>query len=268
MPEESVPCGVDGTVASPARIYDALLGGKENYTVDRQVAENLTHLVPLLPRIIRDNREFLGRAVRYLATEHDIRRFLDVGSGLPTEENVHHVAQAVDPSAQVVYADNDPMAVVHAQALMAKTPGTAAIRADLRDPADLLARPAVRDLLDAGEPVGLLLVAVVHFLADDEDPYGVVSTLASALPPGSFIVMSHATADIEQEYRREAEAAYRATSDMHTRTKAEVNRFFDGMRLVEPGVVWSYDWRPPIKIPDPGPSRQGFYAAVAQVSPG
>ena len=267
MPEESVPRGVDGSVASPARIYDALLGGKENYAVDRVVAENLTHLVPLLPRIIRDNRDFLGRAVRFLAVEHGIRRFLDIGSGLPTEENVHQVAQAVDPSARVVYADNDPMAVVHARALMAKTPGTTATRADLRDPADVLARPEVRDLLSAGEPVGLLLVAVVHFLADDEDPYGVVSALTSALPPGSFIVMSHATSDIDQEHRREAETAYRATSDMHTRTRAEVTRFFDGMDLVQPGVVWSYDWRPPIKLADPGPSRQGFYAAVAQVSP-
>lgn len=267
MPEESVPQGVDGTVASPARIYDALLGGKENYAVDRAVAENLTQLVPLLPRMIRDNRDFLGRAVRCLAADHGIRHFLDVGSGLPTQENVHHVARAVDPSAQVVYVDNDPMAVVHARALMAKTPGTTATGADLRDVADLLSRPEVRDLLSQGEPVGLLLVAVVHFLSDEEDPFGVVAELTAAMPPGSFVVMSHATADIDQESRREAENAYRASSDMHTRTKAEVTRFFDGMRLLEPGVVWSYDWRPAIELPDPGSSRQGFYAAVAEISP-
>jgi hypothetical protein len=231
--------------ATAARIYDYILGGTHNFPADRAAAEALVRAAPFAPAVARANRAFLGRAVRYL-TDVGIRQFLDLGSGIPTVGNVHEVT---GPDARVVYVDIDPVAVAESLEILENRPGATAIRADVRQPDTILDHPAVRRLISFDEPVGLLMVTVLHFIADDGEAYGSVDRLVSALSPGSFLVVSHgsippqtllpATVQGTEEVYRS-----RTATPVRGRTEAEVARFFSGFELVEPGLVWVPAWRP------------------------
>jgi hypothetical protein len=227
-----------------ARIYDALLGGKDNYPADREAARALAAAVPGAAQAARENRAFLGRAVRFLASRHGISQFLDIGTGLPTREHVHQAARKVIPDARVVYADNDPVVVAHARALLAGQPGVSAVTADVRAPRDLLTSPDVREALDFTRPVGALLVAVLHFVTDDEDPWAAVRCIVDHLAPGSFLVISHVTGDeipasaVEQAHKIYAGAQAPGTA----RSRAEVARFFDGTQLTSAGITDAATW--------------------------
>jgi hypothetical protein len=238
----------------PARVYNFLLGGDVYFEADKRAAEAGMRSNPASRVPPRENRAFLRRAVRYLAIEHGIDQFLDIGTGIPSAPNVHHVAQEVHPAARVIYVDHDPIVLAHAQGLLAGTPEgfTDFRQADLLEPEAILRD--VQKNLDLRKPVGLLLVAVLHFVGDDQDPYGVVRTLTDALPDGSFLALSHLTGDFVPEAWAAVTEIYRRQGvTMRVRSKAEVSRFFDGLELVEPGVEVLTRWHPT----DPGGEPDG-----------
>jgi S-adenosyl methyltransferase len=230
---------VDTDVPNVARIYDFLLGGKDNFAVDRMAARALLVAVPEAARAARVNRAFLATAVRFLAHEAGIRQFLDVGTGLPARGHVHQIARETDPIARVVYCDNDPVVVAHANALLADASTVAAVECDVRLPRQLITHPRVSALIDFDQPVAVLLVAVLHFLEDSENPWAAVRTIKDRLAPGSYLVVSHVTGDeITLEALRQARAVYRGASAPGTaRCREDIERFFDGLEMVEPGVV-------------------------------
>jgi hypothetical protein len=245
---------INTSVPNPARIYDYLLGGKDNYPADREVAEQVVAIAPVAREVVRDNRAFLRRAVGFLTREAGIRQFIDLGSGLPTHGNVHEIAQAIAPDARVVYVDNDAMVVTHSRALLAGD-NTIAVQADLREPDAILDHPEVRKLIDFDRPVALLMLAILHFVPDDQDPWGVVARFRDALPPGSYLAVSHGTRDIPErhdmtpeqmaEMGTRVERLYKLpTASVVNRPRAQVERFFDGFDLVDPGLVEIQRWRP------------------------
>lgn len=245
---ERAPTGVDTTTPHPARVYDYALGGKDNFAVDRQLAEEGRKAFPQSFISARASRVFLTRAVRYLAAEAGIRQFLDIGAGLPTSPNVHEVAQAAAPESRVVYVDNDPVVLSHARALLTSAPegATGYIDADLRNVGKILDEATAT--LDFGRPVGIMLVGILHYLTDAADPYGIVARLVDAVPAGSYLTIVHLTGDF---YPEEMEKFMRLWNDSAPpgsegalRSHAEVCRFFDGLELVEPGVVQVSKWRP------------------------
>ena len=237
---------VDTTVAHIARVYDYWLGGKDNFAVDRIAAERVIAAYPDIVRSARGNRVFLGRAVRYLVREAGVRQFLDIGTGLPAANNTHEVAQDAAPECRVVYVDNDPVVLSHAAALLASGPdgATAYVDADLRDPETIL--PAAAKVLDFSRPVAVMLVAILQHISDQDDPYGIVTRLLAEVPSGSYLVLSHPARDIEAAAM--AEIADRmnelVAEKVAFRTRAEVLRFFDGLDLIDPGVVPVPQWRP------------------------
>lgn len=256
---ERPPAGIDVTTPSPARIYDVFLGGKDNYAADRAAASVAVEAGPDIPRAARENRAFLGRAVRF-AVESGIRQFVDLGTGLPTRGSVHEVAQALDPEARVVYVDNDPIVLVHAHALLPPSKTTAVIQADLREPEAILDHPSTRGLIDFNEPVAVLMLAVLHF-ATDAEAGGTIAAFREVMAPGSLLVLSHSTTDGHPDTGEQAASAWKnATSPMHSRTRTEVEALFDGFDLVEPGVVWVPQWRP--EGPEHG--TRWIYAGVAR----
>jgi hypothetical protein len=241
---DSVPAGivprVDASVPNVARIYDSLLGGKDNFAADRDAAAELLALIPDAQAACHHNRVFVRRAVRFLAGQAGIRQFIDIGTGLPTQGNVHDIAQATAPDARVAYVDYDPVVVSHAQALLATTPTVAVINADLRNPEQILTDPAVRALIDFSQPVAVLLAAILHFIADDEHPHQIADTLKAAIPPDSYLVLSHITADeLPEDTRRKAQSIYeRATAPVFPRSREAIQRFLDGLETAsEPGVT-------------------------------
>jgi hypothetical protein len=245
---------INTSVPNPARIYDYLLGGKDNYPADREVADQVVAIAPVARDVVQDNRAFLRRAVRFLTREAGIRQFIDLGSGLPTQGNVHEIAQAIAPEARVVYVDNDAMVVTHSRALLAGD-NTLAVQADLREPGATLGHPEVRELIDFDQPIALLLVAILHFLPDDQDPLGIVARFREALPAGSYLAISHGTRDVPARPDMSAEAMtemgarverlyQQTTASIVTRSRAQVERFFDGFELVDPGLVEIQRWRP------------------------
>ncbi|MBL1086932.1 SAM-dependent methyltransferase [Streptomyces actinomycinicus] len=252
---------IDTSRPHPARIYDYLLGGKDHYPVDRRAGDELTAAAPEARIGVRANRAFLQRAVRYVVGS-GVRQILDIGTGLPTSPNVHEVAQSAAPDVRVAYVDNDPIVAAHGNALLSRSGTTRIVLGDLRDPRSVLDHPDVRHLIDFDEPVALLLVAILHFLADTDRPAEVVATLREALPAGSYLVLSHATGDFAD--RTAAQAVYsRATASLNLRSRAEVERFFDGFELVEPGLAQVPFWRP--DAPPPARSDEiGFYGGVAR----
>ena len=257
-----VPPEINTGVAHPARVYDYMLGGKDNFAADRALADAVTAAMPSAPAMARANRAFLGRAVRYLAKEAGIRQFLDIGTGIPTAGNTHEVAQAAAPDSRVVYVDIDPIVLAHARALMTSDPAgaTAFIQADLREPDKILADPALRRTLDLGEPVALMLIAILMYIRDDENPRALVSQLAGALPPGSYLTLTHPSSDFNPEEGASAVAASeRAGISFTPRTQAEVAAFFDGFDLVDPGVAPVLAWRPDDTAADP---RAAYYYAA------
>jgi hypothetical protein len=245
---------INTSVPNPARIYDYLLGGKDNYPADREVAEQVVAVAPVTREVVRDNRAFLRRAVTFLAEEAGVRQFIDLGSGLPTHGNVHEIAQAVAPDARVVYVDNDPMVVTHSRALLADD-NTITVQADLREPDAIVDHPEVRKLIDLDRPVALLLLAILHFVPDDQDPHGIVARFRDALPAGSYLALSHSTRDVPvrpdmtpaemAEMGAKVQRLYQmTTTPIVPRTRAQVERFFDGFDLVDPGLVEIQRWRP------------------------
>ena len=270
---EQVPAGIDPSRPSPARMYDYMLGGTHNFQVDRDATEQFRAQMPDLEDAAWANRGFHGRAAIWMATEHGIGQFIDIGSGLPTQSNTHEVVRAVAPDARVVYIDSDPMVLVLAKELLTDDGATAVIQADLREPDVVLSHPQLRALIDFGEPVGLLMTAVLQFVADESDPWGLVARYVAALCPGSYLALSHITRDKLPPRLVETgvEVYQRATENAHPRTKAEIERFFAGLELVPP-----YEGAGPIvtnvglwgsEDPDSADSdgSRAFYCGVARL---
>ena len=242
----------------PARVYDYLLGGKDNFAADRAAAQAGLEANPNSRIPPRENRAFLRRVVRYLARDAGISQFLDIGTGIPTSPNVHEIAQDADPQARVVYVDNDPIVLAHARALLTSGPvgKTAYIDADVRDVGRILSSAVLRQTLDMNQPVGLLLIAVMHFIADEDDPWDLAARLLAELPAGSYLALSHLTGDFDPAAWQGVAAVYRRSGiTMQVRPLAAVERFFTGLDLLDPGVVSLPRWRPdPIDIGQPGQS--------------
>ena len=245
--------GIDTSKPHPARLYDFYLGGKDNYAADRAAAMQVLRVAPEVRVMARENRAFLRRAVRFLAGEAAISQILDIGTGIPAAGNVHEVAGEVAPGTRVVYVDNDPVVHVHASALLTGSSATKIVLADLREPEVILAHPKVRELIDFSRPVALLLVAILHFITDGEDPAGIVAAFRGALAPGSFLALSHGTADFHtpDTVGRAAAVYERATAPLVLRSHAQISGFFDGFSLVDPGLVQVPLWRPDGRPPRP-----------------
>lgn len=258
------PHNFDSSVPNVARMYDFMLGGKDNFQVDRDAVAKVLEALPESIEVVRQNRAFLRRVVRFLAGEAGVRQFLDLGSGLPTMQNVHEVAQEVNPEARVVYADHDPVVVAHARALLEVNPNVRAVKADLRYPRRLLASPDVREFLDPVQPVAVLLVSVLHFLPADEVKQ-VTRELLESVPAGSYLVVSHGTTDyLEDGTAAGLSDAYAnsAAGGTTPRPRAQILEFFDGWDLVEPGLVGIELWRPeePVSLDRP----VYYYGGVAR----
>jgi SAM-dependent methyltransferase len=259
---------IDPSRPHPARIYDYGIGGKNHFAADRAVADQVLAQLPAARTVARENRKFLGRAVRFLAAEAGIRQFLDIGSGLPATNNVHEVAQRADPACRVVYVDNDPTVLPHARALLASAPEgrTGYFTGDLRRPADILAHPVTNEVLDFHQPVALVLVSVIPFLVDDDNPAQVIATLLAALPPGSYIAATHTTAEHDQDGWDGVKKAYGGAGIAgQLRDSGDFARLaFSGLELVPPGVVLVPEWRPDGDGPLPGAAEVSCYGGVAR----
>jgi trans-aconitate methyltransferase len=241
------PDELDTGVPQSARVYDFLLGGKDNYEADRAVGAALIAQAPALSVMVQAQRALLARLVSYLVREAGIRQFLDIGTGIPAVDNVHEVAQRLAPDSRVLYVDNDPIVLAHARALMRSTAAgrTAFIEADVRRPEEILGHPALPDVIDTTKPVALLLIGIVHHLRDDDAPYDVVRRLVDRLPAGSYLAVVTPSADFDPPMMAAiAETAERSGIPYVPRSRAETERFFDGLELVEPGVVPILGWRP------------------------
>jgi SAM-dependent methyltransferase len=267
MSQTSDRGGINTDVPSAARIYDYALGGAHNFAADRAAADALFAALPEAPLVARSNRAFLQRAVRYCC-DMGIRQFLDLGSGIPTVGNVHQIAQQIDPACRVVYVDNEPVAVEHTLDLLAEEPNAAIVQADMRDADAVLAAPDTGRLLDLEAPVALMMVAVLHYVSREDDALAIVERYRRALAPGSFLVVSHTTEDPRPEVAAAIKKVFDETATPVThRSREEVAALFDGMELVEPGVVWTPQWHPA----DDGeplydaPERSATFAAVGRV---
>ena len=243
--DPAVDLTIDTSVAHPARVYDYWLGGKDNFAADREAAERVLAVSPGLRWRIQANRRFLARAVRYLAEDAGIRQFLDIGTGIPSANNTHQVAQEVTPGARIVYVDNDPIVLSHAQALLTSGPqgATQYVDGDVREPGPIIESAA--ETLDFSRPVALMLIGVLHLIQDSEDPWGLVAWLMTQLPAGSYLAISHPAIDIAPG-QAEAQRRYneRVSTPQTLRGHDQVARFFEGLELVEPGLVYVHAWRP------------------------
>ena len=262
----ALPAEIDTSRPHTARIYDYFLGGKNHFAADREVAEKSLASIPSGRVGAREQRAFLGRAVRYLAGESGIRQFLDIGAGLPTADNVHEVAQAIAPSARVVYVDNDPLVLAHARALLTSSAEgrTAYIHADLRSPDEILSAPAVREVLDFSQPVALMLVGTLHFLEDKDEPRRIIATLLAALAPGSYLTASHLNPEHDADGVAAGVRAYLAGGvTVQARDSGELAALaFRGLELVPPGVVSVSEWRPESAGPRPTLAEVSCYGGV------
>ena len=253
MDPDHVPPEIDTTQPSVARVYDAILGGRDNFAVDRAVAAAAVKTMGDDGNGARLNRAALGRAVRYMAGQ-GVTQFLDLGSGLPTVQNTHQIAQTVNRASRVVYVDNDPSVYLHGQALLADDASTTVVLADIRTPDKLLAMEEVSGFLDFGKPVGLIMNAVIHHVLDEEDPYGIVERYKEVLAPGSYMQLTHFSDSSPQAMANE-QVLRQSLGRGQTRSREQIARFFDGLDLVEPGLVYLPQWRPdePVSLPlDPG----------------
>jgi hypothetical protein len=265
---EWVPEGVDLSRPSVARVYDYFLGGFHNFPADRELAEAAIAAYPQVPAAARAGRAFLARVVTHLAVEHGVRQFLDLGSGIPTVGNVHEIAQSVDPQARVVYVDIDPVAVAHSEALLAGNPRADAIQADLRQPKQILENPLVSRLLDPAEPTAVLMMFVLHFVGDDEEPASLIRRYRDLLGDRSWLALSHAThefasADIKNDL---TDIYARTTTPITTRTRSRLVTLLDGYELVDPGLVLLEQWRPGRIADVEEPEKFGAWAGVARAS--
>jgi hypothetical protein len=263
------PSQIDTSRPHPARMYDYYLGGKDHYLIDRDAAEKVLRALPEARDIARENRAFLQRVVRHLVGEAGIRQIIDIGTGIPTAGNVHQVAHQIDPAVRVAYIDNDPIVHVHANALLTGQGNTSVVLADLRDPTAILTHPKVRDLIDFNQPTALLLVAIMHFITDAEQPRQIVATFRDALAPGSYLALSHSTADFHDRAVADAATAVyaTATAPLRLRGHAQVTVLFDGWNLVKPGLVQVPLWRPEGKRHRPRDlAKIGIYGGVGVLS--
>ena len=267
MDESDIPA-IDTSRPHAARIYDYYLGGKNHFAADRETADKALQGWPSIRVGAREQRKFLGRAVRHLAGRAGIRQFLDIGTGLPTTDNVHEIAQREAPSCHVVYVDNDPLVLAHARALLTSAPQgrTAYIHADLKDPAGILAHPVTRDVIDFSEPVALMLVGILHFLTDQDRPREIVDTLLAALPAGSYLVASHVSAEHNQAGVGAGVRTFRGAGlSGQTRDSGDFAALaFCGLDLVPPGVVLVSEWRPEGAGPHPTPAEVNCYGGVGR----
>jgi hypothetical protein len=257
---------LDTSVAHVARVYDYWLGGKDNFAADREAGDEAIRAYPDMYSSVRANRAFLRRAVTYMAAEQGIRQFLDIGTGLPSANNTHEVAQAIAPESRIVYVDNDPIVLAHARALLtsSREGATGYLDADARNPGKILG--AAAELLDFRQPVAVLLVAILQLVGDDDDPYGLVSEFMRAVPAGSFLVISHVPSDMQRQASGVAEAASLLsrllTQHVTPRSREGVTRFFDGLDLIDPGVVPVQQWRP--ETDNDAAARAGMWGAVGR----
>ncbi len=265
---QQFPPDIDMTVAHPARVWDFWLGGKDHFPADRELGTQILETMPGWTTFARADREFLGRAVRYLVNEVGIRQFLDIGTGLPTANNTHEVAQAAAPDARIVYVDNDPIVLAHARALLTSAPSGATdyIHADLTDP-DMIVRGA-EATLDLDQPVAITLLGIMEFLPDTEQAYGIVNRLLDSVAPGSHLVIAHPTTDVQTEAMTGTLELWNASASTpaHFRTRQEFTGFFDRLELVEPGVVTLPQWRPDTDTSHTD-TEIGFYAGVGRKAP-
>lgn len=259
-PDQGRGSRLDETVPHTARVWNYFLGGKDNYAVDREVGERYKRIFPEIVDIARTDRAFLGRAVRYLAGEAGVRQFLDIGTGLPTMDNTHEVAQRTAPESKIVYVDNDPLVLLHARALLTSTPQGKCdyIEADLREPEKILERAA--ETLDFSRPVAIMLLAIVQFIPDFDESHRIVMRLLEAVPSGSYLALTHATLDLGDQASTEANTEAqrhwneRSQETITPRTREQIVRYFDGLELLEPGLVSLPHWRPePTQWRAPGP---------------
>ena len=265
--DPELPPEINTDVAHPARVYDYWLGGKDNFPADRALAEMMIQAIPNMRGLAAANRAFLRRAVRYLAAEAGVRQFLDIGTGIPTSPNVHEVAQEVAPGTRVVYVDNDPIVLAHARALLTSQDAgeTAFIMADLREPKSILDHPTLAATLDLGQPVAVMLVAVLMYFRDTDDPnpFEMVATVMERMPSGSYLAVTHPTPDFNPEETAQAVAAAEAAGiTLVPRGQAEIARFFSGLDLVDPGVTPVLAWRP--DEPPADPQSAYYWAGIAR----
>ncbi len=269
MTDDQYTSGIDSSVPNVARVWDYQLGGKDNLAADRAAADALNAACQRVGApdgrvVARENRDFIDRTVRYLAGPAGISQFIDIGAGLPTQGNVHQIAQQVNADAKVVYVDYDPMVLTHGRALLADNPNTIVITADLRRPDEILTDPELGALIDFTQPVAVLLVAVLHLLTDDENPARIVSHLRDALAPGSYLALTHFTGDVRPDLAAKVADEFvrlGVTTPLIPRTREQIAGFFDGFDLVAPGLVFPTDWDP--QQPDAqNPGAQWMYAGV------
>ncbi|MFI1395418.1 SAM-dependent methyltransferase [Streptomyces sp. NPDC020681] len=266
--EPAVP-RIDTSKPHPARVYDWFLGGKDNYPVDEELGRQIMSIDSRAKHVARTNRWFMQRVTRWLSSEAGIRQYLDIGTGIPTEPNLHQIAQAAAPESRVVYTDNDPIVLTHAEALLRSTPEgvTDYIQADVREPGRILEQ--ARKVFDFDRPIALSLVALMHFVGDADEPYDLVSRLVDALPSGSYLVLSQLTADFDPVSVQRGVEMYAAGGvTLAPRTRAEITRFFDGLDVVEPGVVQVTTWHPELGVDEETEDGEGasLYAAVGRKS--
>jgi hypothetical protein len=259
------PQDVDLSVASAARVYDYYLGGAHNFSVDRELAQKVLEIFPATPKVAQANRAFLHRAVRYLSGQ-GIQQFIDIGSGIPTVSNVHETAQTENPNSRVLYVDHDPVAVAHSELILDGNQTTRVLQADLRRPQDILKAPQLAELIDLSQPVAVLMVAVLHFVSDDEHPTQIINQFRDAIIPGSYLVISHVTPAGRTSQDQRVKEIYRAATDLVTsRSRSGIEELFTGWELVPPGLVWVPEWRP--NWPDevgPEPSTSFILGGVAR----
>lgn len=252
-------------IPSPARIYDYLLGGKDNYPADRQAGDEIAAYLPNIRQALSWNRTFLQRAVRFLVNDAGIRQLVDIGAGLPTLGNVHDVAMEADPATRIVYVDNDPVVLAHGRHMLHGIPNAVILEHDLRAPGEILADPELRRLIDFREPVAILLVATLHFIADPDHPAAIIAELLAPFPSGSYLVLSHATADGTPAMNDVVRVYDEATAKAHVRCRDDVLALVRGLDLVEPGLVWTPQWRPEPGAGIPAHPEESFsYALVAR----
>ncbi|WP_438388810.1 SAM-dependent methyltransferase [Actinopolyspora saharensis] len=261
-----VPAGVDVEVPSAARLYDYYLGGNYNFPADRQLARRIYEVFPQMPHLARVNRAFLRRSVRYLAS-CGIRQFVDLGCGLPTAGPVHEVARDIEPDSRVVYVDNEPVAVAHSRLLLREVEGTAVLQADLTDPAAVLDSPVTRELLDLEQPVAVLMVAVLHFVSDRQDPAGILQGYRRRLTSGGYLVLSHVSGDTLPDVEQAAELYRNSQNPAYLRTRGEIAGMLSGFELVEPGLVFVPEWRPEVPEEAEDAASCSFYGAVGRPLP-
>jgi hypothetical protein len=251
-------------IPSAARIYDYLLGGKDNYPADREVARSMIEKLPNVQLAVQWNRAYLRRVVRFLVGEADIRQIIDVGAGLPSEGNTHEVALDVNPATHVVYVDHDPVVLAHGRDMLQAVDGTAIINRDMFEPDTILSDPDVTRLIDFKKPAAIMLLSMLHFVPDEADPAGIIAQLLEPFPSGSYLAISHGTptavSAVEEDFEK-------ATQQTHVRTPAEILKLVEGLELVPPGLVWLPEWRPDPSTELPDDVTQAYYYAIVARKP-